>query len=173
VVALNVKDTTIELLEANSRYAARFEIGDLPRPPAKNLAILTCLDARIMPAQLLGLDPGDAAVIRNAGGRAADAIRSLAVATRLLGVRAILVIHHTDCGLNGVSNDQIREKFAKEVGPEAGAVANSVDFLAFTDLDQSVRDDVAFIRESPLIASDIAVHGMVYDVRTGELRMVG
>jgi len=161
-----------ELLEANELFAASFEYGELPRPPVRKVAILTCLDARIMPAQALGLKAGDANVIRNAGGRAADAMRSLVVSTRLLGTRAIVVIHHTDCGLHVVSNEQIRGRIAKELGPEAAIQASAIDFLPFTDLAQSVRDDIALIRSSPLIAPEIEVAGFVYDVRTGRLSAV-
>lgn len=161
-----------ELLEANKRFATTFDKGDLPRPPVRRVAILTCLDARIMPAQALGLEAGDANVIRNAGGRAADAIRSLVISTRLLGTREIVVIHHNDCGLSAISNDQIRARIADELGKEAAQVAEGMDFLPFTDLEQSVREDVDLIRSSPLIADDVSVNGFIYDVRTGRLRQV-
>jgi carbonic anhydrase len=161
-----------ELLAANERYAATFDKGDLPRPPVRKVAILTCLDARIMPAQALGLEPGDANVIRNAGGRAADAIRSLVVSTRLLGTREIIVMHHNDCGLSAISNENIRARIAEDLGDEAGNIAREFDFLPFTDLEDSVREDVELIRASPLIADDISVYGLVYDVRTGKLCQV-
>lgn len=161
-----------ELLAANERYADAFQLGDLPRPPVRKVAILTCLDARIMPAQLLGLEPGDANVIRNAGGRAADAIRSLVISTRLLGTRDIVVIHHNDCGLSAFSNAQIRERIADDLGDAAAQAAAAIDFLAITDLEVSVREDVALIRSSPLIAEDVAVHGFIYDVHTGRLTPV-
>src|SRR3712207_4412699 len=105
-----------ELLEANKQFANGFEYGELPRPPMRKVAIVTCLDARIMPAQALGLKAGDANVIRNAGGRAADAMRSLVVSTRLLGTKSIVVIHHTDCGLHVVSNEQIYQRVADDLG---------------------------------------------------------
>lgn len=161
-----------ELLAANERYAATFDKGNLPRPPVRKVAILTCLDARIMPAQALGLEPGDANVIRNAGGRAADAIRSLVISTRLLGTREIIVMHHNDCGLSAFSNDQIRARIAEDLGEEAANAAQELDFLPFTDLEQSVREDVGLIRNSPLIGEDISVHGFIYDVRTGKLNPV-
>ena len=161
-----------ELLEANEQFAAHFEYGGLPRPPVRKVAILTCLDARIMPAQALGLKAGDANVIRNAGGRAADAMRSLVISTRLLGTRAIVVIHHSDCGLHAFSNEQIRERIADNLGVDAAGLACAIDFLPFTDVEQSVRDDVALIRSSPLIAPDIEVVGFVYNVRTGRLAAV-
>lgn len=162
-----------ELLDANERFAAQFQFGELPRPPARGVVILTCLDARIMPAQALGLSAGDAHVIRNAGGRAADALRSIAISTRLLGTRTIVVMHHTDCGLHASSNEQIRERFFSELGTRAGEHASQIDFLPFTDLEESVRDDVALIRASPLIAPDVDILGFVYDVRTGRVSLVG
>jgi carbonic anhydrase len=161
-----------ELLAANRAYAAGFAKGDLPLPPARKVAVLVCMDARIDPAKALGLQEGDAHVIRNAGGRAADALRSLVISHELLGTREIVVIHHTDCGMLTFSNDDIRAKFHDELGPTADAPANAIDFLPFADLDQSVRDDVATIRNSPLIPRDISVTGFVYDVATGGLREV-
>lgn len=158
-----------EILEANERYAADFDNGELGRAPSRNVVILTCIDARIMPSQALGLLPGEANIIRNAGGRAGDAMRSLVVSTRLLGVRSIVVVHHTDCGLHAVSNEQIRERIAPHLDSEGAALLDEVDFLPFSDLEQSVRDDVALIRESPLISDDVQVSGFVYDVRTGRL----
>jgi carbonic anhydrase len=160
------------LLAANQRYAAGFSKGDLPMPPGRKLAILVCMDARIDPAKALGLEEGDAHVIRNAGGRAADAIRSLAISHELLGTREIVVIHHTDCGMLTFENDDIRHKLADDLGPAAAQSADGIDFLPFRDLDQSVRDDIAAIRTSPLIPDDIPVSGFVYDVRTGALRPV-
>jgi carbonic anhydrase len=158
-----------ELLEANERYAAAFDKGHLPMPPGRKVAILVCMDARIDPAKALGLEEGDAHVIRNAGGRAAEALRSLAISQRLLGTREVVVIHHTDCGMLTFSNEQIRAKIADELGAEAGQVAAGIDFQPFPDVEQSVRDDVATIRNSPLIPDDIPVSGFVYDVRTGKL----
>ena len=157
------------ILEANQRYAAGFAKGDLPMPPARRLAVLTCMDARIDPAQALGLAEGDAHVVRNAGGRASDdALRSLVISQQLLGTREVLVVHHTDCGMLTFSNEQLRAKLAQDLGADAAAV----DFLPFADLEGSVRQDVATIRASPLVPDDILVRGFVYDVRTGRLREV-
>ena len=157
------------ILEANQRYAAGFAKGDLPMPPARRLAVLTCMDARIDPAQALGLAEGDAHVIRNAGGRASDdALRSLVISQQLLGTREVLVIHHTDCGMLTFSNEQLRAKLAQDLGADAA----TVDFLPFADLEESVRQDVATIRASPLVLDDIWVRGFVYAVRTGRLREV-
>ncbi len=158
-----------ELLAANERYAASFSKGDLPVPPARKVAVLTCMDARLDPEKFLGLEEGDAHVIRNAGGRASDdAIRSLVISYKLLGTREFLVIHHEDCGMMTHTNEQIREVLRRDLNADA----SGVDFLPFTDLDESVREDVEAIRSSPLIADDIAVRGFVYDVKSGRLREV-
>jgi carbonic anhydrase len=161
-----------EFLAANEQYASHFDKGDLPLPPGRKVAVLVCMDARIDPAKALGLEEGDAHVIRNAGGRAADALRSLAISHELLGTREIVVIHHTDCGMLTFSNDDIRQKLGGDLGPEAGKIASQIDFLPFRDLDQSVREDVDAIQASPLIPDDIPVSGFVYDVHTGRLKPV-
>ena len=158
-----------ELLAANERYAREFTKGDLPTPPGRHVAVLTCMDARLDPAKFLGLQEGDAHVIRNAGGRASDdAIRSLVISYKLLGTREFVVIHHADCGMLTFTNEQLRDQLRRDLD----ANASNVDFLPFTDLDESVRQDVATIRNSPLIPKDIPVTGFVYDVRTGRLREV-
>ena len=158
-----------ELLAANDRYAARFEVGDLPSPPRRRVAILTCMDARLLPSEFLGLEEGDAHVIRNAGGRASDdAIRSLILSYKLLGTREFVVIQHTDCGQLTYDEEELRERLRRDTGADA----SGIDFLTFSDLDESVRQDVAAIRDSPFIPDEIPVHGYVYDVRTGRLREV-
>jgi carbonic anhydrase len=158
-----------ELLAANAQYAAGFTKGDLPMPPGRRVAILTCMDARIDPAKALGLTEGDAHVIRNAGGRAsADALRSLAISQRLLGTREVVVIHHTNCGMQTFTNDELRARLRAELGADA----SEVDLLPFSDLEASVREDVAAIRESPLVSRDVTVSGFFYDVRTGRLHEV-
>ena len=158
-----------ELLTANERYAAGFTKGELPMPPARKVAVLTCMDARLQPSKFLGLDEGDAHVIRNAGGRASDdAIRSLIISYKLLGTREFLVIHHTDCGMLTFSNEQLREMLQMDLNADA----SGIDFLPFSDLDESVRRDVDTIRSHRLIPDDIAVSGYVFDVKTGRLREV-
>ncbi len=158
-----------DLLEANDRYAAGFAKGDLSAPPRRKLAILTCMDARIDPARALGLEEGDAHVIRNAGGRASDdAIRSLIISEELLGTNAVLVVHHTDCGMLTFSNEQLAGRLRDRFGADPG----DVDFLPFSNLDQSVRDDVATIRANPFIPDGVEVRGFVYDVATGRVREV-
>ena len=163
---------TDELIAANQQYAASFTKSDLRLPPARKVAVVVCMDARIDPARALGLAEGDAHVIRNAGGRSVDAIRSLAISHKLLVTREIVVIHHTDCGMLTFENDGIRELLAEELGPDARRAADAIDFQPFHDLDLSVRDDVASIRASPLIPRDIPIRGYVYDVHTGALREV-
>jgi carbonic anhydrase len=162
-----------DLLNGNQQYAEGFTQGDLALPPARKLAAVVCMDARLDPLSLLGLHLGDTHVIRNAGGRVTeDALRSLAISERLLGTDTIVVIHHTDCGMLTFRNDQIRDQIKRELGDAAYAVAEQTDFLPFSDLEQSVRDDVAAIKASPLIPDNITVYGFVYDVHTGKLAQV-
>jgi carbonic anhydrase len=125
------------------------------------------MDARLDPVQFLRLREGDAHVIRNAGGRAADAIRSIVISQQYLGTREIVVIHHTDCGMLNFTDEQLQQKLHDELHVNA-----DIPFLPFTDLEQSVRDDVALLRESPLLLPGVPVRGFVYDVRDGRLREV-
>jgi carbonic anhydrase len=158
-----------ELLQANQRFASGFDKGSLPMPPGRRLAVLACMDARLDPARVLGLDLGDAHVIRNAGGRASDdAIRSLIISSRLLNTGEFVVIHHTDCGMLTFSNEDLQGKLAADTGSDA----SGIDFLPFRDLEESVRTDVGRIRESPFISKEIPVSGFIYDVATGRLNEV-
>ena len=162
-----------DLLAGNKAYAASFTAGSLPMPPARKLAVVACMDARLDPLPFLGLHLGDTHVIRNAGGRATDdAIRSLAISERLLGTDAIVVIHHTDCGMLTFSNDDIRRKIRSDLGNGAYDKAIQVDFLPFADVAKSVRDDVETVKASPLIPDSIPVYGFIYDVRSGQLSPV-
>jgi carbonic anhydrase len=155
-----------EFQQANEAYAAQFDRGSLPMPPGRKVAVLTCMDARLDPAAFLGLQLGDAHVIRNAGGRASeDAIRSLVISEQLLGTDTVVVIHHVDCGMLTFSNEDLRAKLQQELHADA----SHIDFLPFSDLAQSVRDDVATIKESPLIPESVSVSGFIYDVRSGRL----
>jgi carbonic anhydrase len=156
------------LLRANEEYARTFDLGNLPIPPARKLAIVTCMDARILPSRAFGLEEGDAHIIRNAGGRAREALRSLIISQRLLGTKEIAVIHHTGCGMLTFTNQDLHAK----VKAELGADASGIDFLPFTDVHESVREDVAFLLSSPLIDPDVIVRGFVYDVQTGKLSEV-
>ena len=158
-----------EVRAANAAYADEFAKVDLAMPPARKFAVLACMDARLDPAKALGLEEGDAHVIRNAGGRASeDALRSLVISQQLLGTEEVIVVHHTDCGMLTFTNDQLRGTLRERFGVDPG----DADYLPFDDVDQSVRDDVAAIRASRLIADDVPVVGFVYDVRSGRLRQV-
>ena len=157
-----------ETLQANTKYAADFNKGTLPLPPGRQLAVVVCMDARIDPAKALGLTEGDAHVIRNAGGRVSEALRSLAISQTLLGTKEVAVIHHTDCGMLTFTDESIR----KQLREQRGADADHVAFLPFPELDQSVRDDLAAYKKSPLVRQDVPVRGFVYDVKTGRLREV-
>ena len=177
-----------EVLRANERYAASFgERGRLPSAPARRLAILTCMDARLDPAAFAGLADGDAHVIRNAGGRASDdAIRSLIVSYKLLGTEEWLVVHHTECGMEAITGEQMGELLASsldtaeltedgfvDVGTTPGSPAGrAIDWLTIDDAKQAVVDDVRRIREHPLVPARIRVHGLLYDVRSGRLAAV-
>jgi carbonic anhydrase len=154
-------------LKANESYASSFKKGHLPMPPSRRVAVVACMDARLDPARVLGLEEGDAHVVRNAGGRAADAVRSLVISQQLLGTREVVVIHHTDCGMLTFTDAQLRQKVRDELGAETDTA-----FLSFSDLEQSVRDDVAAIRESRLLLKGVPITGFVYDVKTGRLREV-
>ena len=156
-----------KMLQANDGFAETFDRGDLEIPPSRGVVILTCIDARIDPAKMLGLDIGDAHVVRNAGGRASDdAIRSITISSWLLGTREFAVIHHTDCGMTMFTDDVLRDKIRDEKGVDVG----ETDYLTFQDLDTSVRDDVERIRGVEALPDGVSVSGYVYDVRTGRIR---
>lgn len=156
-----------DLLRANATYADGFT-GAAPKLPRRRLFVVTCMDARIDPPRLLGLEPGDAHIVRNAGGRVTDdVIRSLVLSSVLLGTRHAVVIHHTDCGLGGASDDQVRADLRGH-----GVDVGDMRMGAFGDLDDSVREDVAALSAHPLAGSTIAVWGYVYDVGDGRLRGV-
>lgn len=158
-----------EILAANERYASTFANGDLAMPPARRFAVVTCMDARLDPAKLLGLEEGDAHVIRNAGGLVTDdALRSLVISHWLLGTQEAYVIAHTDCGMVTFQNDELRRRLADE----AAADASEIDFLPFRDVDESVRESIERARSSGLLPASFGLSGWVYDVRTGRLREV-
>ena len=183
-----MSDVLKEVLSANQKYAQQFgDKGKLALPPARRFAILTCMDARLDPAKYAGLSEGDAHVIRNAGGRASnDAIRSLVISYKLLGTREFFVIHHTECGMLFFNNEVMRKLLASsletaelrkdgfhDVGKGPGSRAGEfIEWLAFSNPDQAVIDDVARIRNHPLVPSTIPVYGYIYDVKTGKLNEV-
>jgi carbonic anhydrase len=159
---------TDELLANADRYAEEFGNGDLPMPPAKRVAVLACMDARLDPNSLLGLTEGDAHVIRNAGGVVTDdEIRSLAISQRLLGTEEIVLIHHTDCGMLTFTDDDFRRQIQQDTGikPEWAPEA-------FDDLEEDVRQSIARIKASPFIPKKDRIRGFVYDVKTGQLAEV-
>jgi carbonic anhydrase len=174
-----------DVLAANEEYASGFgEKAELALPPAKGVAILTCMDARLDPAKYAGLSEGDAHVIRNAGGRASDdAIRSLVISHKLLGTSEWLVIHHTECGMEFFTDQQMGDLLEQsldtaELGPDGfrdvgsgpgSPAGKEVDWLTISNREQSVVDDVKRIRAHPLVAGDIVIHGYVYDVKSGRL----
>ncbi len=160
---------TDELLRNNERYARSFDKGDLPLPPAKNVAVVACMDARLNVYGMLGLEEGDAHVIRNAGGVITDdEIRSLAISQRLLGTREIVLIHHTDCGMLTFTDDELKRQIQDEVG-----IKPEFALEAFSDLEEDVRQSIRRIQASPFIPHKDGVRGFVYEVETGRLREVG
>ena len=159
---------TDELIQNADAYAAGFDKGDLPLPPAKRVAIIACMDARLNPYGLLGLSEGDAHVIRNAGGVVTDdEIRSLSISQRLLGTEEVILIHHTDCGMLTFTDDEFRRQVHEETGikPEWAVEA-------FPDLEDDVRQSIARIKASPFIPKKESVRGFVYEVETGRLREI-
>ena len=155
------------LLAENERYAEQFDLPRLGPAPLSGLAILTCMDARIVLSDVFGLRPGDANVIRNAGAVATDdAIRSIVLSQRVLGTREIVVLGHTGCGLRGLPEAQLRDQLAAESGQPV-----DIEFGAFDDLEQHVRRQVARLAEHPLVL-EVPIHGLVYEVETGRVRPV-
>jgi carbonic anhydrase len=160
---------TEELVAANEQFAQGYTLGQLPMPPARHVAVLACMDARLHPEKFLGLEIGDAHVIRNAGGRTdPGALRSLIISQKLLGTNEVLVIHHTDCGMLTFTNEDLQKRLVEETGADA----SHIDFLPFDDLAQSVREDVNAITSSPFIDPNAKVTGYIYDVATGRLEQV-
>ncbi len=159
---------TDELVKANEGYAAGFTKGDLPIPPGRKVAVVACMDARLIPSRILGLEEGDAHVIRNAGGLARDALRSLVISQQLLGTNEVVILQHTECGMVTFQNEDVYAK----VKDSLGADASGIDFMPFPDLEQSIRDDIKFLKDSPLIGDDVSVRGFLYDVKTGKISEV-
>ncbi|KAK7425148.1 hypothetical protein QQX98_000062 [Neonectria punicea] len=156
-----------ELEAANQRYAESFTGGLLPSPPSRKVLVVTCMDARLDPAKALGLELGDAHVIRNAGGRAVEAMRSILISQQLLGTREIIVLHHTGCGMQKFSDSEFRTKVRKELNEDV----DHMSFLPFNDLRQSVLDDVQLLKKSPLVLN-VPISGYIYDVKTGLIEQV-
>jgi carbonic anhydrase len=159
---------TDELIRNAERYAEQFDKGELPLPPARKVAVVACMDARLIPTKVLGLEEGDAHVIRNAGGVVTeDEIRSLAISQRLLGTEEIILIHHTDCGMLTFTDDEFKRSVEEDTGIRPAWAAE-----AFSDLEQDVRQSIARIQASPFIPRKDSIRGFVYEVETGRLREV-
>jgi carbonic anhydrase len=159
---------TEELLHNNEAYAESFEKGDLPLPPARAVAVVACMDARLDVHKILGLEEGDAHVIRNAGGVITDdEVRSLTISQRLLGTREVILIHHTDCGMLTFSDDELKAQIHEEVGMKPHFSMES-----FSDLEEDVRQSIARIKASPFIPRKESVRGFIYEVETGRLREI-
>lgn len=159
---------TDEALRNNQAYAAAFDKGQLPLPPAKKLAVVACMDARLHVSKILGLNEGDAHVIRNAGGAVTDdAIRSLAISQRLLGTEEVILMHHTDCGMLTFTDDAVKGQIEKETG-----IRPAFALEAFSDLEDDVRQSIARVKASPFLPRKDRVRGFVYDVKTGRLNEV-
>ena len=156
---------TEELLRNNAIYADSFEKGDLPLPPARGVAVVACMDARLDVHKILGLEEGDAHVIRNAGGVITDdEIRSLTISQRLLGTREVILIHHTDCGMLTFSDDELKAQIHDDVG-----LKPHFSMESFSDLEEDVRQSIARIQTSPFIPHKESVRGFIYEVETGRL----
>jgi carbonic anhydrase len=159
---------TDQLLQNNARYAESFAKGDLALPPARKLAVVACMDARLDVHRILGLEEGEAHVFRNAGGVITeDAIRSIAISQRLLGTEEIILIHHTDCGMLTFSDDQVKAQIEADTG-----IRPAFALEAFGDLDQDVRQSIKRIQASPFVPHKEHIRGFVYDVKSGRLNEV-
>jgi carbonic anhydrase len=161
---------TDEVLKANETYAENFAEGDLPVPPARKLAIVACMDARLMVSDALGLNNGDAHIIRNAGGIVTeDALRSLIISHHLLGTQEVVIINHTDCGMLTFQDDALRSRLEEETGEASDVPAH---FHAFGDLEENVREQIEKVKAHPWIPPEVSVRGFIYDVKTGKLNEV-
>ncbi|KAK8123945.1 hypothetical protein PG999_003863 [Apiospora kogelbergensis] len=186
------------LKKKNAEYSEKFNNGDLklppgrstlsvcprlPRPPRRHASSqehrtdreptpVTCMDARIDPAAAFGIDLGDAHVVRNAGGCAKDALRSIVISQQLLGTREIILVKHTGCGMLTFTNDDIRAVVKENLPPAASAELGTTDFLPFPEVEQAVRDDLAFLKQTTTIREDTVVSGWVYDVKTGAVKSI-
>jgi len=158
-----------DALAANANYAQQFNLGHLPIPPARRLGIVACMDARLTVEPSLGLNAGDAHIIRNAGGIVTDdALRSLIISHKLLGTNAYFVINHTDCGMLTFTDNELQARLKDETGVDA----SGIKFHSFKDLEENVRAQVKRIKDSPFLSKDISVYGFIYDVRTGKISEV-
>ena len=161
---------TDEVLKANEEYARNFTLGHLPLPPARKLAVVACMDARLIVSQILGLKAGDAHIIRNAGGIVTeDALRSLIISHHLLGTQEVIIINHTDCGMLTFKDEDLRARLQQQTGT---AVVSPASFQAFTHLERNVQEQIQKLKSHPWVPKQISVRGFVYDVKTGKLKEV-
>jgi len=162
--------TTDELLKANEGYAYSFKLGHLPALPARRLAVVACMDARITVEHILGLETGDAHIIRNAGAIATeDALRSLILSHHLMGTEEFIILSHTDCGMLTFKDEELRDRLEKQTGVAAFAPAH---FHAFSDLESNLRRQIERVRSHPWVPRHVPVRGFIYDVKTGRLHEV-
>ncbi|KAH8657621.1 beta carbonic anhydrase clade D [Tricladium varicosporioides] len=165
----------VNLVESNKKYAASFDKGNLPLPPAKKYTVVACMDARVDPAAAYGIDLGDAHVIRNAGGSARDSLRSLVISQQLLGTREIIIVKHTGCGMLTFRNEDavklVRENLGEE-GVKATVDAFGGEYLPLTDLEASIKEDVKWLQGNKALVPGINVSGWVHDLETGKVRNV-
>ncbi|KAI9828023.1 MAG: hypothetical protein M1832_003550 [Thelocarpon impressellum] len=160
------------LVSSSRSYASSFTQGGLALPPAKGYLLLTCMDARIDPAPAFGIALGDAHVVRNAGGSARDALRSIVISEQLLGTEEVLVVKHTDCGMLTFKNADAHAVVAKNLGDAAADEIKSLDFLPFPTLEGAIKDDIAFLKASKVVPDDVKISGWIYDVKTGTVKEV-
>ncbi|KAF9229613.1 carbonic anhydrase [Gyrodon lividus] len=167
----------VDIVKANQAYSDPSNFGrrgSLSLPPAKKLTVVTCMDARLDPADFLGLQDGDAHVIRNAGGLAKEAVRSVVISQCLLGTEDIVIIHHSGCGMLTFTDEVLRDQLI-EAHPGDAAVANAahgIEFGPFNDLDESVKSDVSYLKNHPLVQKKGSITGWVYEVENGKIRQV-
>ena len=161
-----------EIIRGNAKYARQFSTGRLTMLPSRKVVILTCMDARIEPLRVLGLNEGDAHILRNAGGRVSEAIRSIALSQEFLGTREIVLLHHKNCGLLGTSNEQIRERLGNALGADAAAAAEQIDFEPHADVAQKLKCEIALLKQSPRIHPETPISGFIFDETTGRIEHV-
>ncbi|KAG8901994.1 hypothetical protein FRB99_004978 [Tulasnella sp. 403] len=174
---LFVMSVATEFAKANESYVESFgEKSSLSLPPARGVIVITCIDARIDPAASLGIKEGEAHVIRNAGGRAFDALRSVIISQQLLATRETIVFHHTDCGMLTFTDDVLRQRLRESVSLNARAairpIIDGLSFLPFSNLEDAIKEDVAFLQNNPLVPEETKITGWIYDVRTGKVSKV-
>jgi len=163
-----MNDNLHKILHANSEYAKKYSgKAKLGMPPSRKIAILTCMDARLDPAKFAGLNEGDAHVIRNAGGRATnDAIRSLVISGSVLGTKEWLVIHHSDCGMESFTDQEISKSLEEKFDTSEG---NYINWFSISDREKSIKEDIERIRRNPLVSDEVNISGYLFDVKTGML----